>query len=107
MAAYVELETDDLQGKQTQQKLVHTLKQLGATGIDEASNAAQLLTRLQDLVKAKPVLLVVDNVWTAGQLDGLLPTSFHTGSRLMLTSRASQLGESDAFKVKGRALRPG
>jgi hypothetical protein len=100
-AAFVELDTDDLQGRRTQQLLVSALVQLGATRVNNRAPAPQLLMRLRELVKSEPVLLVVDNVWTAAQLDSLLPTSFHAGSRLVLTSRSFDLRSSFTYRVRG------
>jgi hypothetical protein len=45
------------------------------------------------------VLLFVDNAWAADQLDGLLPTSFHLSSRLIVTSRHADLSDSDSYSV--------
>jgi hypothetical protein len=91
--AIIRLSANDPLGDQTQQHLVSALKQLGATDMD-GLDRAQLLTRLQNLVAETPVLLCVDNVWSAAQLDGLLPTSFHPGSRLIITSRLADLRSS-------------
>ena len=101
--AIVRLEADDAQGKETQRHLVSALKQLGATGVNDSVDAAELLTRLRDLLGAGPVLLCVDNAWTATQLDGLLPcgllTSFQPGSRLIVTSRFAELRDSASYWV--------
>ena len=98
--ATIRLEADDPNGKETQRHLVSALKQLGATGVDNSPNAAQLLARLRELVAARPVLLFVDNAWTAAQLDGLLPTSFHPDSRLIITSRLAYLRVSASYWVR-------
>ena len=97
--ATISLDADDTQGKETKQHLVSTLEQLGARGIKETAHAAQLLTRLRELVAAGPVLLFVDNAFTSAQLDGLLPTSFHPGSRLIITSRFGDLRDSASYRV--------
>ena len=97
--AAVRLDADDPLGKQTQRHLFGALKQLGATGVDDSEDAAQLLTKMQDLVAAVPVLLFMDNAWTAAQLDGLLPTSLQPGSRLIITSRSDELGASASYRV--------
>jgi hypothetical protein len=97
--AMLNLDADDPQGKQTQKHLVSALEQLGATDVNDSANAAQLLTRLRDLVAKTPVLLVVDNVWSAAQLDGLLPTTFHPGSQLIITSRLTDLRDSASYRV--------
>ena len=100
--AIVRLDADDTQEK-TQPHLVSVLKQLGATGFNDSADAAELLTRLQDLLGAAPVLLFVDNALTATQLDGLLPcgliTSFQPGSRLVVTSRFAELRDSASYRV--------
>jgi hypothetical protein len=97
--AQISLDADDSKGTHTQRHLVSALKQLGATDVNDSAPAAQLLTRLRGLVAAGPVLLFVDNAWTATQLDGLLPTSFHPGSRLIITSRHADLRDSDSYWV--------
>jgi hypothetical protein len=94
---------DDVQGGQAQQQLVGALRALGMTGVDDRAPAAGLLTRLQELVAAEPVLLVVDNVWTADQLDGLVPTRFHSDSLLVVTSRFTDLAQSASYRVRGPA----
>ena len=94
--AIVRLDAGDTQEKM-QQHLARMLKRLGA------KDAAELLTRLQGLLGAGPVLLCVDNAWTAAQLDGLLPcgllTSFQPGSRLIVTSRFAELRDSASYWV--------
>jgi hypothetical protein len=103
--AIVRLEADDAQGKETQRHLVSALKQLGATGVNEAADPAELITRLRDLMGAGRVLLCVDNALTATQLDGLLPsgllTSLQPGSRLIVTSRFAELQDSASYWVSG------
>jgi hypothetical protein len=99
--AVVRLDGDDFTGNETQRHLVSALTQLGATGVDESADAAELHTRLRVLLGAGPVLLFVDNAWTPDQLDGLLPTSFHTDSRLIITSRFAELGSSTIYRVSG------
>ena len=99
--AEVRLDADDTLGKESKRHLVSALKQLGATGVDDADDAAQLLTRLRELVAAGPVLLFVDNVWTGDQLDGLLPISFHPSSLVIITSRFADLRASASYRVSG------
>jgi hypothetical protein len=93
--AIVRLDADDTQGNHTQRHLFRTLQQLGVTGINESTDAVQLLTRLRELVVKGPVLLLVDNVWSATQL----PTSFHPGSRLIFTSRLTDLWGNASYAV--------
>ena len=101
--AIVRMDANDTQGKETQQHLVSALKQLGATGFNESADAAELLTRLRDLLGAGPVLLCVDNALTATQLDGLLPSgvlnSFQRGSWIIVTSRFAGLKDSASYRV--------
>jgi hypothetical protein len=97
--AIIRLEADDPKGKQTQQHLVRTLQQLGATAVNEWADEAQLLTRLRELVVKTPVLLFIDNVWNAAQLDRLLPTSFHSGSWLIFTSRLTDVWGNASCQV--------
>jgi hypothetical protein len=97
--ATISLDADDSKGTHTQRHLVSALKQLGATDVNDSAPAAQLLTRLRGLVAVGPVLLFVDNVWAADQLDKLLPASFHPGSRLIITSRQADLSDSDIYRV--------
>jgi hypothetical protein len=97
--AVISLDEDDRTGKDTQRHLVSALKQLGAKDIDDSAGAAELLTQLQQLVEQQPVVLLVDNVWTHQQLDRLLPKSFHSNSRLLITSRFAELGNSSCYRV--------
>jgi hypothetical protein len=90
--AYVELGE---QGKPecAQQKV---LTSLGAA--PRGSSVAELKTQLQDCVRMKMVLLVIDNVWTAEQLDALLPQELHEGSTVICTSRSKEIPESISLK---------
>lgn len=84
---------------QVQHILGGALEQLGASK-DKGGAAAQL-DQLKALVKSTAVLLVIDNVWTASQLDGLLPTEFHEGSRIIISSRQPGLPHSTSYEVGG------
>lgn len=85
-SAFVEL-TPDEGNRRLQERLVTILGDLGASGFNKEADASVLLDTLCQYVGNKAVLLVVDNVWTTGQLDGLLPTTFGKGSKLIITSR--------------------
>eukprot|EP00878_Enallax_costatus_P038372 GHUV01043584.1.p1 GENE.GHUV01043584.1~~GHUV01043584.1.p1 ORF type:complete len:350 (+),score=45.47 GHUV01043584.1:261-1310(+) len=58
------------------------------------ASAAKLLRTLHEYVRNKAVLILVDNVWSAGQVDKLLPGVFGKGSRIIITSRSSRLPDS-------------
>lgn len=89
--AFLEL---DINQRVTSQQLCSLLKQLGASGFNEGSSAKELHVKLQEYVLDKRVLLVVDNVWSAEQLDNLLPESFWQGSCVIVTSRSSKMPDS-------------
>jgi hypothetical protein len=86
-------------GTPFQQKLGDLLKQLGRTDVDRSLSAPALFKQLQEFIADKPVLLVVDDVRTAQQLDAILPAQLGTGSHLVITSRHSSLPESSTFRV--------
>jgi len=77
-----------------QQHLVTALKGLGAQGFNEQDSAPVLLDTLCRYVEDKRVLLVLDNVWRFEQLDGLLPTTFGSDSKLIITSRERTFKDS-------------
>jgi len=89
--AYLSLNPEDSR-QQLQQDLGQLLKGLGMSG-PLASSLELLQIKLQTFVQGKAVLLVVDNVWTAEQLDTLLPPPrcFGSGSRVVVTSRCKSL----------------
>jgi hypothetical protein len=92
-SAFVEIQVDDGADK-TAQHLSSALKGLGAKGKASEGEAA-LSAKLKSFVKGKKVLLVVDNVWMARQLDALLPVQWGEGmpvqwgegSKVIVTSR--------------------
>eukprot|EP00878_Enallax_costatus_P038291 GHUV01043484.1.p1 GENE.GHUV01043484.1~~GHUV01043484.1.p1 ORF type:complete len:247 (+),score=36.76 GHUV01043484.1:57-743(+) len=90
--AFIRLDRDEPIGSQ---HLSSVLSQLGAREFDPNSPAERLLEVLQDYVCDKAVLIAVDNVWVKGHLDELLPRRFGPGSRVIVTSRASSLPDSD------------
>jgi len=90
-----------------QQQLVTALKGLGAQGFKEHDSAPVLLNKLCKYVEDKRVLLVLDNVWSAEQLDCLLPTTFGSDSKLIITSRERTFKDSGWLRhVSVRCARP-
>eukprot|EP00878_Enallax_costatus_P026834 GHUV01028837.1.p1 GENE.GHUV01028837.1~~GHUV01028837.1.p1 ORF type:complete len:381 (+),score=114.44 GHUV01028837.1:947-2089(+) len=79
--------------------LVSTLQQLGAHGFSEYNSAPILTSKLMEYVRDRDILLVLDNVWTAQQLDNLLPQDFGSGSCLVITSRDREMPQSDTWRV--------
>lgn len=94
----------DLEGSSSEQ--VRTSLHRVLTGLGESSQSqdhTQLLKRLEDLVKGKKVLLLLDNVNHTQQLNALLPqTAFAPGSRIIITSREQELPDSTTYVVRGR-----
>eukprot|EP00878_Enallax_costatus_P016523 GHUV01017335.1.p1 GENE.GHUV01017335.1~~GHUV01017335.1.p1 ORF type:complete len:671 (+),score=144.24 GHUV01017335.1:294-2015(+) len=89
-SACIELQQDERVGEQ---QLSRLLGGLGANS-DKMASAAKLLRTLHEYVRNKAVLILVDNVWSAGQVDKLLPGVFGKGSRIIITSRSSRLPDS-------------
>lgn len=90
--AFLEIESStgpaDLQAS-----LEKVLKQLGVDII----SARPLEQQLQDFVRSRKVLYVLDNISDAHQLDTLLPTEFAAGSIVLVTSREKTLVLSNAL----------
>jgi hypothetical protein len=82
--------------------LVDALKQLKATGFEASASAAELATVLRQHAEQQRILLMVDNVWTAEQVELLLPRGLHADSRVIITSRADSMPQSEAWRVRGR-----
>ncbi len=100
-----ELEFEDAKSSRSKKQsiLKDILEQLGAAS-SSSDNAVTLLNNLTNIMSEKRVLLVIDNVNTADQLDGLVPDvsrGFSSGSRLIITSRSSKLTSSDTYEVRG------
>jgi hypothetical protein len=99
LRALVSLDLKD-SNPQLKKHLAQLLEDLGMSGQKQHS-LSQLQTRLHRHLQGKAVLLVVDNVWTAEQLDALLPPArcFGAGSRVVITSRMAFLADSVSYKV--------
>jgi hypothetical protein len=95
-SAFVEIQEGDGVDK-TAHHLAAALKGLGASG-EAAEGAAVLSSRLKGFVRDRKVLLVLDNVWTAGQLTALLPTAWGAGSTVIVTSRSSMFTDCDVWQ---------
>jgi hypothetical protein len=93
----------DIDCFQQQKLLCSMLQQLGKTDINNAWSASELLTVLQDHIMRKPVLLLLDNVGSAKQLDELLPVKWHSSSCLIITSRSKCMSSSRVWKVSSSA----
>jgi hypothetical protein len=96
--AFIRLNPED-GSRELQQHLVAALEGLGAAKFNKQQDAAQLLNVLAEFVRKRSVLLVVDNVWTAEQLDGLLPAALGPGSKVIITSRFKSLRGSRHYQV--------
>jgi hypothetical protein len=94
--AFVEIQEGHGQ-EETAHHLAAAVHGLGATG-RVAEGAAVLSSRLQGHVRDRKVLLVLDNVWTASQLDALLPSAWGAGSTVIVTSRSASFPDSDAWR---------
>jgi hypothetical protein len=95
-STFVEIQEGDGREK-TVHYLAAALQGLGAAGrADEG--ASVLSSRLKAFVRNRKVLLVLDNVWTASQLDALLPTAWGAGSIVIVTSRSAGFPDSDAWR---------
>jgi phosphoribosylpyrophosphate synthetase len=102
-SAFVEIQEGDGADKSAHH-LAAALKALGAligASGEAAEGAAVLSSRLKGYVRDKKVLLVLDNVWTAGQLTALLPTAWGEGSTVVVTSRCARFTDSDAWRKVG------
>ena len=67
------------------------LERLGGTVRDGLTNS-ELRYQLQDCVRGKRVLYVLDNVQTYAQLDDLLPAEWGPGGVVIVTSRLKPEG---------------
>ena len=64
----------------------------GITALDSSKQSLQ--KKLCDqLTRSKPVLLVLDNIWTVGQLDDILPAQLQlpAGSRVLITTCSEEI----------------
>jgi hypothetical protein len=101
-AAMVELQLEGNSPDQLTNCLVLVLKDLGEEK-PKGSNM-QLLQQLAELMQQHKVLLLLDNVNHADQLDSLLPSQFSSGSsRVIITSRDEKLPSSEAYLVSATA----
>ena len=98
-SALVELETE-VGGQQLHSHVASALEQLGATNVN--GSLPSLTARLQEHLARSKVLVVIDNVWTAEQLDTLLPRQFGEGSCLVITSRDAWNYQSERLQVGWR-----
>jgi hypothetical protein len=80
------------------QHLAAALRSLGA-GVEEGQCASLLSWKLQDFVRGKKVLFVLDNVWGASQLTALLPASWGEGSAVIVTSRSKSFEDSSMWRA--------
>jgi hypothetical protein len=94
--AFVELQFDDGADK-LRERLAMALCSLGAAA--SASEATPVLrAKLKGFVRDNTVLLVVDNVWTAEQMDALLPMHWRKGSMVIVTSRNQAFNTSGVWR---------
>ena len=71
----------------------NSLKVLGANR-DASEGPRALLSKLKSNVADNRVILVLDDVWTASQLDNLLPTTWGAGSAVVISNHFDRLTES-------------
>lgn len=102
--AVVKLEATD-SGNMLLERLFGLLTDLEFQGVEPPAephdDITQLQSQLHTFVQGKSVLLLVDNVCSAQQLDALLPpvSCFGPGSRVIITSRLASMPDSDQYKV--------
>lgn len=87
-STFIELTTEEGISK-LKEHLVTALEGLGATGFSQQESATVLLNTLLRYVSDRAILLVLDNVSSAEQVDSLLPPKFGPGSKIIITSRES------------------
>jgi hypothetical protein len=98
--AFIEFCHDDTGGNaQKKQSLVDALMNLGCKDVDIHQHHEQLMTKMQQFAAQHKVLVVVDSIWTEQQLDGLLPHSYHPGSRIVITSRSTDMQSATVYQV--------
>jgi hypothetical protein len=97
--AIVDLDAAD-SGEKLTERLSGLLTDLGFQGL-QPHGITQLKSQLRTFVQDKAVLLLVDNVCNAQQLDALLPEAlcFGPGSRVVITSRLASMPSSTRYKV--------
>lgn len=61
--------------------------------------------QLHDLAAREPLLLVADNVWSAAQMEVLLPPKLARGGRVLLTARTSDFGRAVKLQYKVRCCK--
>jgi hypothetical protein len=95
-SAFVEIQEGDGFDK-TARHLAAALEGLGASG-KASDGVPKLSSRLKEYVRDRKVLLVLDNVWTAGQLTAMMPTAWGVGSTVIVTSRSARFTDSDTWR---------
>jgi hypothetical protein len=95
-SVFVEILQEDGANK-TAQHLTTALTGLGGKIMGSAAQPV-LSQQIRELVMDKKVLFVLDNVWTASQLDKLLPAKWGDGSVVIVTSRFRSLSESQCWR---------
>jgi hypothetical protein len=86
-STFVEIAVGD--GDNTLPHLKAALRALGAA-VDDAEGRSALCSRLEEYVRHKAVLFVLDNVWNLRQLKDLLPVEWGEGSCVIVTSRSQE-----------------
>jgi predicted AAA+ superfamily ATPase len=94
--AFLELKADG-NSESTAQHLPAALEAMGVESANVTAVPA-LRQMLLDSVREKKVLYVLDNVWSANQLDALLPSFSNNGSIVIITSRLKALTDSSAWR---------
>jgi hypothetical protein len=89
-----------------QEKQRQLIRLLAGSSMPTAGSAAQLQQQLEQCTRhAGPLLLVLDDVWTAAQRDGLLCLSaLSAGSRVVLTGRDSGVLHPDGASCVARPV---
>lgn len=99
--AFITLDPADSGEAKMRDHIIRALRQLGASGFNEAADAAELGSYMTTFARDHAILLVVDNVWTQEQADALLLSELGPGSRVIVTSRYVAIPGSTVLQVRG------
>jgi hypothetical protein len=68
--------------------------------VNDGHDMEQLKAQLEEKLKTKKALIVVDNIWTGDQLDALVPSAVAVGSIIIATSRMADFKAESSCWVK-------
>lgn len=95
-SAFIQLHLEGIQDARTGLNSALDLLGVSNTNMQEPTKLQELLAKH---VKRNKVLLVIDNVNHANQLDKLLPRGFAEGTKIIITSRMTSLSASRVYQV--------